>query len=71
MRALVMVLAALVGAAVGMFGPVLVANALDLGATSYEDFLPVVLLTTPLVAVLFAVGARVVLTRRARADRPS
>lgn len=71
MRALVMVLAALFGAAVGMFGPVLVAIALKLGATSYEDFLPVVLLTTPLFAALFAVGARVVLTRRARADRPS
>lgn len=66
MRALVMVLAALGGAGVGMFGPVLVAIALNLGATSYEDFLPVVLITTPLFAVLFSVGARAALARSKR-----
>lgn len=64
MRVVVTVLGLLVGGAVGLFGPVLVAIALNVGSTSYEAFLPVLLVTTPLCAVGCAVGATLVFSRR-------
>lgn len=64
MRALVILLATLVGGALGLFGPVLVAIALNVGSTSYEAFLPIVLVTTPLGAVAAAVVAWLVFSRR-------
>jgi hypothetical protein len=75
MQPLVIFLAMVTGAAFGMFAPVLVAiglNAigLNLGSTSYEAFIPVLLFTIPLFALGFAVGARVWFSRRiARAPK--
>lgn len=66
MRALVITLATLVGGALGLFGPVLVAIALNVGSMSYEAFLPIVLVTTPLVAFGFAVAAWFVVSRRSQ-----
>lgn len=57
-------LATLVGGALGLFGPVLVAIALNVGSMSYEAFLPIVLVTTPVGAVGSAVVAWVVFSRR-------
>lgn len=66
MRALVTLLALLVGAALGVVGPVLVAIALNLGSMSYEAFIPIVLLTMPLGAVGSAVVAWLVFSRRSQ-----
>ena len=57
-------LAMLVGGALGLFGPVLVAIALNAGSTSYEAFLPIMLVMTPLGAVGSAAVAWVVCSRR-------
>ncbi len=67
MRALVTVLALLVGAALGLFGPVLVAIALNLGSMSYEAFIPIGLVTLPLGALGVAVLANVAFSNIERA----
>lgn len=64
MRALVTLLALLAGGALGLFGPVLIGIALNVGSMSYEAFIPIALLTIPLCAVGLAVVANVLFSRR-------
>lgn len=63
MRALVTLLALLAGGALGLFGPVLIGIALNVGSMSYEAFIPIVLVTLPLGAIGVAVLANLAFSR--------
>lgn len=63
MRALVTLLALLVGGALGVVGPVLIGIALNVGSMSYEAFIPIALVTLPLGAIGVAVLANLAFSR--------